>query len=482
MRTPASPSEGADTQERRCGLRVCRDADTATVYPHGELDVATAPRLNLLLAELRQEGARQVTVDLSGVTFLDTVGLRVLLDHDRLLRGRRGGLRVANPAAPIMRLLQVTCNAHLLDRPDEPTRPASQSQNTTAPTLTGSSPGGVGHNDLPAAAPVREGGVVEQPGAVMRLAPHLTDRCVDELRDDLYAAIRRHRWVTLEGRDVAVVSAAAIGVLVAAALLAQQLDGGVVLDAPSSALRTALSGYRGARDLFRVRLAPSEPINSVPIPPLPAGWRLDVATRPASPIGGGDVIACRHGADGRVHMVVLDVSGRGAQVARRGAALRRIIVRLLASRDPRQLLDKLNAYMLSRRRAEEFATAVHLAVDLASGWFEAASAGHPPVAVWHGGTQSWEVVPATGLLLGVFDDLDLRPVRRRIPRDGALLAYTDGAVERRGASLDGGLSWLLTNAATSLAGTDATPARHLVREIAASTDDDVTVAALHRSS
>ena len=329
-------------------------------------------------------------------------------------------------------------------------------------------------------APASEIVVVGRPAA-LRLAPHLTDAHVDELREEVYAAIRRHRCVTLEAGEVAVVCAAAVGVLVAAALLAQQLGGGLVLDTPSAALRTALRGCRGARDLFRVRSGPAENIATVEVPPLPAGWRLDVATRPASAIGGGDVVVCRHGADGRVHLVVLDVSGRGAEVAGRAAALRRITQRLLTSRDPRQLLDKLNAYLLSQHRAEEFATAVHLAVDLSSGWFEAVSAGHPPVAVWHGGTRRWELVPATGRLLGVFDDLDLQPVRRRIPRDGALLAYTDGAVERRGESLDGGLNWLLTNAGTALAVDDADLAGQLVREIAAGTDDDVTLAALRRT-
>jgi anti-anti-sigma regulatory factor len=337
-----------------------------------------------------------------------------------------------------------------------------------------------GHGALSLVPATAELTLVTETDNVIKLSPHLTDRRVDELRDQLYSAVRRHRWVTLDAADVAVVSASAAGVLVAAALFAQTLDGGLLLDAPSSALRTALRGYSGARQLFRVRPASPDPVRSVPLPPLPAGWRLDVATRAASAVGGGDVVVCRHGADGRVHLVVLDVSGRGAQVAGRAAALRRITVRQLAGRDPRRLLERLNAYLLSRARAEDFATAVHLAVDPTSGWFETVSAGHPPVAVWHGGTRRWEIVPAAGRLLGVFDDLDLQPVRRRIPRGGALLAYTDGAVERRGQDLDGGLNWLLTHAATAFAEADAEPAGRLVGRLAEVTDDDVSVAALRR--
>lgn len=115
MLTPVSPRERNGRVEWRCGLRVRHDGDTAVVVdPHGELDVATAPRLNLTLTELRADGVRQVTVDLAHVTFLDTAGLRVLLECDRLLRARGGALTLVNASARIVRLLHVTRTAHLL--------------------------------------------------------------------------------------------------------------------------------------------------------------------------------------------------------------------------------------------------------------------------------------------------------------------------------------------------------------------------------
>ena len=116
MMTLASPRDHADTSALgwRCGLLVRHDGDSAVVYPTGELDVATAPRIHLALTELRGDGARHITVDLAGVTFLDTAGLRVLLEHDRLLRGRGGGLQVVRPSEQIERLLYITRTNHLL--------------------------------------------------------------------------------------------------------------------------------------------------------------------------------------------------------------------------------------------------------------------------------------------------------------------------------------------------------------------------------
>ena len=50
-----------------------------TVVVKGELDLATAPELAQRLEELAATGQREVTVDLSGLEFLDSQGIHVLL-------------------------------------------------------------------------------------------------------------------------------------------------------------------------------------------------------------------------------------------------------------------------------------------------------------------------------------------------------------------------------------------------------------------
>ena len=52
----------------------------------GELDYGTASVLQNALRDVLQEGAEQITVDLSEVTFLDSEGVKVLLSAYRKLR------------------------------------------------------------------------------------------------------------------------------------------------------------------------------------------------------------------------------------------------------------------------------------------------------------------------------------------------------------------------------------------------------------
>ena len=56
----------------------------------GELDLATAPRLEHALAEAGDD----VLLDLRGLTFMDSTGVRVLLEAAE----RGGGLRIVPPA------------------------------------------------------------------------------------------------------------------------------------------------------------------------------------------------------------------------------------------------------------------------------------------------------------------------------------------------------------------------------------------------
>jgi anti-anti-sigma factor len=64
-------------------VRVELDGTTARVVPSGELDLATAPQLQEKVRSALRE-AKQVVLDLSRLTFIDSSGLRVLIVlHDR---------------------------------------------------------------------------------------------------------------------------------------------------------------------------------------------------------------------------------------------------------------------------------------------------------------------------------------------------------------------------------------------------------------
>jgi anti-anti-sigma factor len=66
-----------------------REGPRLVLEPRGELDLATAPRLERVLADaLATEAVAEITVDLAGVDFLDLSGLRALCSCARLARDR----------------------------------------------------------------------------------------------------------------------------------------------------------------------------------------------------------------------------------------------------------------------------------------------------------------------------------------------------------------------------------------------------------
>jgi anti-anti-sigma regulatory factor len=97
----------------------------------------------------------------------------------------------------------------------------------------------------PAVAERAEGRTRPQPERLV-LPAELTATAIDRLRDELYRHVRHSAaHIVLDGRDVRQVSAAGIGVLVAAALLAQAKGTSVRIARPSDDLRQALRGYAG---------------------------------------------------------------------------------------------------------------------------------------------------------------------------------------------------------------------------------------------
>jgi len=90
-------------------------ADGPVVALSGEADATTAAELRETLAAQLDTGARLVTVDASGLSFLDSASLRVLILAARALGGRHGTLVFARPQPLVARLLEITGADRLLD-------------------------------------------------------------------------------------------------------------------------------------------------------------------------------------------------------------------------------------------------------------------------------------------------------------------------------------------------------------------------------
>jgi anti-sigma B factor antagonist len=103
----AAPSLDPPTSEL-VSLSVSDDGLEVVVAAVGEIDSTSAPVLRRQLDALLDDGAEQLTVDLSGVSFLDSAGLCVLAaTHRRALRDDVR-MRVLASSRAVIRPLQIT--------------------------------------------------------------------------------------------------------------------------------------------------------------------------------------------------------------------------------------------------------------------------------------------------------------------------------------------------------------------------------------
>jgi stage II sporulation protein AA (anti-sigma F factor antagonist) len=87
----------------------------AVVVATGEVDLFTAPGLRAALLNAARASAR-VVVDLTGVTFLDSSGLAVLISALQSAgeRGQEASPHLAGPTPPVRRVLDITRLSEML--------------------------------------------------------------------------------------------------------------------------------------------------------------------------------------------------------------------------------------------------------------------------------------------------------------------------------------------------------------------------------
>ncbi len=88
-----------DTQQR---------ADRLILELHGELDMATSPQLAEALEELAENGPTTVVLDLRGVSFLDSTGLKAIFSARNTTQERGQQLAVTPGSPQVQRLLSLT--------------------------------------------------------------------------------------------------------------------------------------------------------------------------------------------------------------------------------------------------------------------------------------------------------------------------------------------------------------------------------------
>jgi anti-sigma B factor antagonist len=107
--------------EDQLRIDATRERDRIVLRLHGELDLASVPLLQTELAAVELEGAPLVLLDLHDLQFMDSTGLRAILDAHERSQHRGQGFAVTRASDQVERLLKITrVSEHLrvIDAPD----------------------------------------------------------------------------------------------------------------------------------------------------------------------------------------------------------------------------------------------------------------------------------------------------------------------------------------------------------------------------
>jgi hypothetical protein len=218
------------------------------------------------------------------------------------------------------------------------------------------------------------------------------------------------------------------------------------------------------------------------MPELPDGWRAWSCIRSAhgDRFSGDFIVAHLSPSGHRLEIVLVDVSGKGTRAGTRSLLLSGALGGLLGSVPPGDFLRAANEYLVRQGWEEGFATAVHLDLDLRTGDYSIANAGHPSPARYTSGRARWTVLEgARGPLLGVVPGALFPRQSGHLDSGDALLFYSDGVIESRGRDLVDGIDRMLGVAAVSVLG-EGDVARDVCESARSGQDDDRAALAVRR--
>lgn len=89
-------------------LSTRRVKDRAVVSVVGEVDLESASRLGDRALEALRDVSPHLAIDLSGVTFMDSTGIKVLLSIQRRADLASGSFAIAAATRPVRRILSLT--------------------------------------------------------------------------------------------------------------------------------------------------------------------------------------------------------------------------------------------------------------------------------------------------------------------------------------------------------------------------------------
>lgn len=107
MTTTDRENDAAPGQPREFSVGVSDGDGVTVVTVEGEVDLYTAPRLRERLDEFIAEGRKSLVVDLSGMDFIDSTGLGVLVGALKRIRQAGGDLTLRHPTRSTHKILEI---------------------------------------------------------------------------------------------------------------------------------------------------------------------------------------------------------------------------------------------------------------------------------------------------------------------------------------------------------------------------------------
>src|SRR5918995_1281841 len=158
------------------------------------------------------------------------------------------------------------------------------------------------------------------------------------------------------------------------------------------------------------------------------GWGIAHHYRPAREVG-GDFYDFLNLNDGRVGLVIGDVSGKGIPAALVMACTQSVL-RAVAQRagiTPGQALEEANEVLFTYLPPNMFVTCFYAIFDPTEGRLRYANAGHNLPCCWHEGIAT--ELRARGMPLGLMPGMGYEEKERTLAPGHGMLLYSDGLVE-----------------------------------------------------
>jgi sigma-B regulation protein RsbU (phosphoserine phosphatase) len=176
--------------------------------------------------------------------------------------------------------------------------------------------------------------------------------------------------------------------------------------------------------------------------PYPDHIRFFAHYEAASSLGGDFYDILDYG-NGRVGVVMADVSGHGPSAALIVSMVKAILHSLTGPEiTPRIALERLNLSLLKMIPEERFVTIFLGSLELATGELTYVRAGHPHPLIIRKATGQIARLEGDGDLIGMFDKVELDENRIQMEKGDRLFAYSDGLLD---ASSDNGQQYGLVS-------------------------------------